>query len=294
MAAGAVRYALRLAYDGGAFRGWQRQPGLPTVQGCLEEALRAAGMRAHLDAAARTDAGVHALDQVVSFTARSALSPADLRVAVNAGTPPGLVCLEAATVPASFHARASAVSRTYVYLLGWPAPPNLEGRAWSLPDPRAFPSLEGAGAVVVGAEKIFDLEGNAIAFIDGMAAHDGVIAAGDIVTIEEIGIGPAGGGGIGLAADDRLHVGAPGNGVGFGDPMVGGFAHGFHGALDVLQHRAVADLTETGARRFRRHRLRTGKLFSPEGKCRFGVVFGAQEASKSLRKIYDGKLTEQS
>lgn len=133
------RYALRLAYEGDAFRGWQRQPGMTTVQGCVEAALSHLVGEVRLDAAARTDAGVHALDQIVTFTARAALDPAALRAAVNARTPPQLTCVEAAAVPPSFHARASARSRTYVYLVGWPAPPALARFAWSLPDARAFP-----------------------------------------------------------------------------------------------------------------------------------------------------------
>jgi tRNA pseudouridine38-40 synthase len=135
------RYALRLAYDGGAFRGWQRQPGLLTVQGCLSEALAHMVGNVVLEAAARTDAGVHALDQVVTFWARAELEPAALRAAVNARTPPELVCLEAARVAGEAHARASARSRTYTYLVGWPAPPELARFAWSLPAARAFPGL---------------------------------------------------------------------------------------------------------------------------------------------------------
>ena len=133
------RYALRLAYDGAAFRGFQRQPGLPTVQEALEVALRPLGLAGRLDVAARTDAGVSALDQVVSFWSRADHEPAALRAAVNAATPPTLLCLDAARVPASFHARATARSRTYVYLVGAPPPPELAGRAWALPDARAFP-----------------------------------------------------------------------------------------------------------------------------------------------------------
>lgn len=135
------RYALRLMYDGDAFRGFQVQPGLPTVQGALDAALASIGIRTKLDVAARTDAGVHALDQVVSFWARAAVEPRSLRAAVNAATPPALVCLDACRVPPSFHARGSALSRTYTYLVGAPAPPELAGRAWSLPDERAFPGL---------------------------------------------------------------------------------------------------------------------------------------------------------
>jgi len=135
------RHALLLAYDGGAFRGFQRQPGLPTVQEVLEAALRPLGLCGRIDVAARTDAGVHALGQVVTFWARGAPEGEALRVAVNAATPPGLMCVEAARVPPSTHARASARSRRYVYLVGTPAPEPLRGRAWSLPDERAFPGL---------------------------------------------------------------------------------------------------------------------------------------------------------
>jgi tRNA pseudouridine38-40 synthase len=136
------RYALRLAYDGRAFRGFQRQPGTVTVQECLEEALAHIGIRAPLNVAARTDAGVHALGQVVTFAVREAWQPAELRAAVNAWTPPALLCLEAACVRPSVHARASALSRTYVYLVGAPAPPELTGYSWSLPDRRAFPEMD--------------------------------------------------------------------------------------------------------------------------------------------------------
>jgi tRNA pseudouridine38-40 synthase len=135
------RYALRVAYDGGCFRGFQRQPGLPTVEGALLEALRTLGISTRLEVAARTDAGVHALAQVVSFPARADLEPAALRSAVNAATPDGLVCLEAWRVDASFHARASATSRTYVYLVGMPPPAGLERFAWTLPDERGFPGV---------------------------------------------------------------------------------------------------------------------------------------------------------
>ena len=135
------RYALRLLYDGRAFRGFQRQPGLPTVQEAVEAGLRRAGVRASLQVAARTDAGVSALDQVVSFATRTDLDPEALRRAVNEGSPEGLVCLAAARAPAAFHARASALGRRYVYLVGCPAPAALAPWCWSLPDERAFPGL---------------------------------------------------------------------------------------------------------------------------------------------------------
>jgi tRNA pseudouridine38-40 synthase len=135
------RYALRLAYDGRAFRGFQRQPGLPTVQEALDAALRSLGLSGQLQVAARTDAGVSALDQVVGFQARRDLDPVELRRAVNAATPDSLLCLAAARAPPHFHARASATSRRYLYLVGAPPPAELAPWCWTLPDERAFPGL---------------------------------------------------------------------------------------------------------------------------------------------------------
>ena len=114
-------YAMRLWYEGRRFRGYARQPGLPTVQQTLERALNQAGVVARLSAAARTDAGVHALGQVVSFAVRQNLDPEEMRRAVNAALPEGIAVVHAWAASPSFHARASACSRTYVYLVGAPA-----------------------------------------------------------------------------------------------------------------------------------------------------------------------------
>ena len=140
-------YALRVAYEGGRFRGFQRQPGLPTVQDTLEAALaEAVGLSPALAVAARTDAGVHALGQVVSFSARADLDPEALRRALNAALPDGLTVLDALRVPPSFHARNSARARRYVYLVGSPPPEPLRPYAWALPDERGFPGVS-AGAL---------------------------------------------------------------------------------------------------------------------------------------------------
>jgi tRNA pseudouridine38-40 synthase len=135
-------YAVEIAYEGGRFRGFQRQPGLPTVQAALDGALATLGVRATLAVAARTDAGVHALRQVVSFSARADFGAEELRRGLNAALPEGIVALAAHRLARPFHARADAISRTYVYLVGAPPPDCARGVAWSLPDPRAFPALE--------------------------------------------------------------------------------------------------------------------------------------------------------
>src|SRR3954453_1572890 len=81
-------FRLTLAYDGSDFAGWQQQPNKRTIQEELEAALgRITGQRPKCIASGRTDAGVHALGQVVSFTSGTRLEPADLNRALNAELP---------------------------------------------------------------------------------------------------------------------------------------------------------------------------------------------------------------
>jgi tRNA pseudouridine38-40 synthase len=120
-----LNLALLLAYDGAAFRGWQKQPGMVTVQGALEDALEAlTGKRLVLHGASRTDAGVHAHGQVANFrTARSDPSPDEkkkfffLGAAADPPSPPGVRVLKWAVAADSFHARSSAIGKKYRYRL---------------------------------------------------------------------------------------------------------------------------------------------------------------------------------
>ena len=119
-------FRVTLAYDGTDFEGWQSQVARPgasragrTVQGVLEQALArlAGGQRVAVAGAGRTDAGVHALGQVASFDLARALDPAALVRALNALLPDEVRALEAAIAPEGFHARKSAVSKFYRYVL---------------------------------------------------------------------------------------------------------------------------------------------------------------------------------
>jgi len=103
-------FALLLAYDGAAFKGWQRQPGMPTVQAALEDALwELVGRRSPVQGASRTDAGVHALGQVASFRS-------DRRPEMDRLRLPGPVrLLRWSKTHPSFHARASAIGKRYRY-----------------------------------------------------------------------------------------------------------------------------------------------------------------------------------
>ncbi len=115
---------LTLAYDGTGFRGFARQRDQRTVQGVLEAALeRVLGGVPRLSVAGRTDAGVHARGQVVSF--RTDLDPARLQRALNALLSPEVVVWDARWAPEGFDARRSASAREYRYridLAPWPDP----------------------------------------------------------------------------------------------------------------------------------------------------------------------------
>ena len=110
-------YRLVIAYDGRGFAGFARQPARRTVEGTLRAALaRVAPDLTAFSAAGRTDRGVSACGQVVSFRTRADdVGPALMR-AVDEAAPGELACLEARAVPRGFHAKFSASSRTYVYL----------------------------------------------------------------------------------------------------------------------------------------------------------------------------------
>jgi tRNA pseudouridine38-40 synthase len=109
-------WKLILAYDGTPFHGWQIQPGQPTVQGLLSDAIhRIVGERVLPQGSGRTDAGVHALAQVASFTLQAPIPAANFHNALNRCLPPSVRVLSAEAVPPDFHARHSALRKTYEY-----------------------------------------------------------------------------------------------------------------------------------------------------------------------------------
>jgi tRNA pseudouridine38-40 synthase len=129
-------YRLVVEYDGTAFHGLQYQPALRTVAGTLEAALaKLFHERVKITAAGRTDAGVHATGQVISFSAERAFPVERLALALNAGTPGDLAVREAALAADGFSARFDARERTYDYLIlnrGF-ASALWRARAWHVP-----------------------------------------------------------------------------------------------------------------------------------------------------------------
>jgi tRNA pseudouridine38-40 synthase len=109
---------LVLGYDGTDFAGWQTQPGFRTVQETLETALAVlTGQTTRVNASGRTDAGVHAVGQVVNFYSGTHLEPKTLVRAINAHLPPDVVVREAADVPQAFDANRDARRKLYRYII---------------------------------------------------------------------------------------------------------------------------------------------------------------------------------
>ena len=107
---------IHIAYDGSDFHGWQIQPGQPTIQGLLQAALsKLEGFTVSVQGSGRTDAGVHALNQVASFQLRNPIPLENLLKAVNRLLPRSIRALAVREVPTKFHARHSAVAKTYEY-----------------------------------------------------------------------------------------------------------------------------------------------------------------------------------
>lgn len=110
------RIRLTLAYDGTDFHGWQAQPGLPTIQGTLEQAVaEIEGKPVKVLGSGRTDAGVHALAQAAAFSLDNTIPLLNLRKALNRLLPPAIRVLEADQAPDGFHPRYHALSKTYEY-----------------------------------------------------------------------------------------------------------------------------------------------------------------------------------
>ncbi|RUT28215.1 tRNA pseudouridine(38-40) synthase TruA [Arsenicitalea aurantiaca] len=148
------RYRLTLEYDGTPFRGWQRQADLPSVQQALEEAIgRFSGETPVTQAAGRTDTGVHATGQVVSFDLSRAWDPFRIREALNFHLKPlPVAVVTAEAVPDTFEARFSAVRRHYLYrILNRRARPALEAnRVWHVAIPLEAGPMDEAAQMILG------------------------------------------------------------------------------------------------------------------------------------------------
>ncbi|WCT74574.1 tRNA pseudouridine(38-40) synthase TruA [Sphingomonas naphthae] len=149
-----TRFRLTVEFDGRPFMGWQRQDHGPSVQQAIEEAVFAvSGEAVSLQAAGRTDAGVHGLAMAAHVDVEKPFAPFRLMEAINAKVRPHpIAILDCAEVPADWHARFSCTGRRYVYrIVNRRAPLALEaGRAWRIAAPLDAEAMHAAAQQLVG------------------------------------------------------------------------------------------------------------------------------------------------
>jgi tRNA pseudouridine38-40 synthase len=144
---------LTIAYDGHDFAGWQIQPDRPTIQGTLVSVIEhITGEKTLPQGSGRTDAGVHALAQVASVCTQSPIPLSNFRKALNDLLPAAIRILSVEEAPPEFHARKSALAKTYEYRIyrGEICPPFLARYVYHHPYPLNEPGMIEAASVVLG------------------------------------------------------------------------------------------------------------------------------------------------
>ena len=151
----ARNFCLTVEYDGTDFKGWQVQPGQRTVQGEIESAIHALfGCQIRITGAGRTDAGVHALGQVASFSVSTDLAEAVICRALNGLLPRDIVVKAVQTVSADFNARRHARSREYEYQIARTRCALGRQYAWQYAAPLDVAAMQEAAGRLLG-EKDF-------------------------------------------------------------------------------------------------------------------------------------------
>lgn len=148
-----MRLRLTIEYDGTPFRGWAAQPGQPTVEAALQDALGETFESVErLAVAGRTDTGVHALGNVVTVDVEGGPPPERAAAALNTRLPDEISVIAADAAAPDFHARHSARSRSYryrLYMRATPSPFELR-RSWWVPRPLDVDGLTEAAALLPG------------------------------------------------------------------------------------------------------------------------------------------------
>lgn len=142
-----------VAYDGTPYKGWQIQPGLPTVQGMLAQALyRITGESVLPQGSGRTDTGVHALGQVASISLATPIPAPNLQRALNNMLPGSIRITAIEAVSPEFHARHSARRKTYEYRICQEpiCPPTLAPFVWNCTWPLDMAAMQQAATMVIG------------------------------------------------------------------------------------------------------------------------------------------------
>ncbi len=190
-----TRWSLTIAWDGTPFRGWQRQPGGNTIQQIVEDALAPilGGESVVVTASGRTDAGVHALAQVISFEAHAHRTPRSILRGLNTKLPPEIVALSARAVPRAYNPRRWTRRKMYRYrvLNRSVRCPHRRGQTWFQRRPLDVTAMAQASAALVGTHDFTSFRAagctaaHPIRLLESAAVH----AVDDEVHVEFIGRG---------------------------------------------------------------------------------------------------------
>ncbi len=176
------RYALLVQYDGTAFNGWQIQAGGRTIQDELEKALQILIKKpVRVTASGRTDAGVHALGQVVHFDAPSDLSLKKICISLNGILPQDVSIKNGYLVPDDFHSRFSAVKREYLYMIyKYPLrTPFMKYRAMWINHPLEIDYIKEASSYLVG-------ENDFCSFCKKISSGNGTVRRIESIDVNEL------------------------------------------------------------------------------------------------------------
>ncbi len=189
-----MKYRIRLAYDGADYFGWQEQASQRTIQGVLNAALeKFEGVSVMTHGAGRTDAGVHAEGQVVSFSLSREWEGRELRRALNGNLPPDIRALDAGQAAEGFHARRDAKGKTYRYqlYLAEVMNPFLVRYAWHHPYPIDVGRLAEESRALLGAHdfRAFTIADCETKTFTRTITDIGVEREGDLLTIYFTGDG---------------------------------------------------------------------------------------------------------
>lgn len=161
-----MKFKLHIEYDGGNFSGWQKQKNAKTIQGTLIEAIETALSKNNpkdefidLQGSGRTDAGVHAIEQVAHLECKTKLNPSQLRQKINDELSYAINVSKIEKVDDRFHARHSAKSRQYLYKISKKRNPFERKFAWCVKDRLNVEKMQEAAQLLIG-------EHNFISFSD--------------------------------------------------------------------------------------------------------------------------------
>jgi len=180
-----MRFKLTIEYTGTRYSGWQIQKNARTIQGEIDQAVRAVTGRGDFElyGAGRTDAGVHAVAQVAHLDVVTDLPPASLVRRINDELPADINVLAAAPVPHRFHARYDAVARRYVYQVARRRTAFAKAYVWWVKDDLDVAAMRGAAGAFVGMRDFKRLAGH-----DAGDRRQGPAARSTTVLVERLEI----------------------------------------------------------------------------------------------------------